>query len=79
VLPISVPETPSPLEFLLSVMNDSGADPALRVKAATTAAQYLHVRKVDGGKKDDTADKAKKAATGKFAAAQAPLKLVGHR
>ena len=60
-------------------MNDRGADPALRVKEATTAAQYLHVRKVDGGKKDDTADKAKKAATGKFAAAQAPLKLVGRR
>ncbi len=78
-LPLAVVAAPTPLEFLLSVMNDAGADPALRVKAATTAAQYMHIRKQDGGKKDEQADKAKKAATGKFAAAAAPLKLVGKR
>lgn len=78
-LPIAVPVTPTPLEFLLAVMNDAMADPALRVKAATTAAQYMHIRKVDGGKKDEQADKAKKAATGRFAASAPPLKLVGRK
>ena len=78
-LPLTVPVAPTPLEFLLSVMNDAGADPALRVKAATTAAQYMHIRKVDGGKKDEQAEKAKAAATGKFSAAPPPLKLVGRK
>ncbi len=76
VVPIEVPAAATPLEFLLSVMNDPGADPTLRVKAATTAAQYMHVRKQDGGKKDEAADKAKKAAAGKFKTAPPPLKLV---
>ena len=53
------------------------ADPALRVKAASTAAQYVHTRKQDGGKKDETLDKAKTVASkSKYAAAAAPLKLV---
>lgn len=78
-LPLQVPPVPTPLEFLLSVMNDGGADPALRVKAATTAAQYVHIRKQDGGKKDDLAEKAKQAASGRFAAAAPPLKLVGRK
>lgn len=76
VSPIEVPAAPDPLTFLLSVMNNTKAAPELRVKAATTAAQYVHVRRSDGGKKDDDADKAKKAAAGKFSASPAPLKLV---
>lgn len=76
VVPIALPDAGTPLEFLLSVMNDDDADPKLRVQAATTAAQYLHTRRSDGGKKDDTADRAKKAATGRFASSPAPLKLV---
>ena len=78
-LPLTVPAKPTPLEFLLAVMNDAGADPTLRVKAATTAAQYVHIRKQDGGRKDEQADKAKVAAAGKFSAAPAPLKLVGRK
>lgn len=76
VVPITLPDGQTPLEFLLAVMNDNTADPALRVKAATTAAQYLHVRKADGGKKDEQTDKAKKVAGGRFAPAGVPLKLV---
>ena len=76
---IEVPASDTPLAFLLSVMNDNDADPQLRVKAATTAAQYIHTRKQDGGKKDELADKAKQAATGRFAATAAPLKLVGRK
>lgn len=47
----------------------------LQVRAAVAAVQYTHTKKGDGGKKDEEAEKAKKAGTGKFAAA-APPKLV---
>jgi hypothetical protein len=32
----------SPLDYLLSVMDDAGAMPELRIKAAQIAAPYLH-------------------------------------
>jgi hypothetical protein len=48
----------------------------LQVRAAIAAVQYTHTKRHDGGKKDEHADKAKKAAGGKFAAAAPPLKLV---
>lgn len=69
----------TPLEFLLGVMNDNELDDKLRLDAAKTAAQYVHAKKGEGGKKDEQADKAKKAGAGKFAAAAPPLKLVGTR
>lgn len=50
----------------------------LQVRAAIAAVQYTHTKKGDGGKKDDQADAAKKAAGGKFAAAQPP-RLVSSR
>lgn len=46
----------------------------LQVRAAIAAVQYTHTKKGDGGKKEEVADKAKKAAS-KFAPAAAP-KLV---
>jgi phage terminase small subunit len=46
----------------------------VQVRAAIAAVQYTHIKKGDGGKKDETLDRAKKAAGGKFAAA-APPKL----
>lgn len=53
---------------------------ALQVRAAIAAVQYTHVKKGDGGKKDEQADKAKKAGTGKFASAAPPkLAAVGGR
>lgn len=48
----------------------------IQVRAAIAAVQYTHIKKADGGKKDDQADKAKKAGSGKFAASAPPLKLV---
>ena len=51
----------------------------LQVRAAIAAVQYTHTKKGDGGKKDEAADKAKKAAIGKFAPTAAPLKLVGQK
>lgn len=65
----------TPLEFLLSVMNNPMVDDRLRLEAAKTAAQYMHLKKGDGGIKDEKAEKAKKAAAGKFGAAMPP-KLV---
>jgi hypothetical protein len=47
----------------------------IQVRAAIAAAQYLHLKKGDGGKKEGDAEKAKKAGAGKFAPAPPP-KLV---
>lgn len=48
---------------------------AMQVRAAIAAVQYTHMKKGDGGKKDEEAERAKKAGAGKFSAA-APPKLV---
>jgi len=50
----------------------------VQVRAAIAAVQYTHMKKGDGGKKDETEEKAKKAGQGKFRSAPAPLKLVRH-
>jgi phage terminase small subunit len=65
-----------PLEFLELVLNLPAAPLKDRIRAAIAAAQYRHMKKGDGGKKDEQADKAKKAAGGRFRAAAAPLALV---
>ena len=65
----------SPLAFLEAVMKDPRVDLKTRVRSAIAAAQYRHLKKGDGGKKDEVADKAKVAATGRFAP-KAPPKLV---
>lgn len=69
----------TPLAFLKAVMNDLELDAALRVRAAIAAAQYEHAKKGEGGKKDETADAAQKAATGRFAAPVTPPRLVVNR
>ena len=64
-----------PLEYMLRVMNDDSADEDRRDKMAYWAAPYCHP-KADKktGKKQDRADRAKKAGSGRFSAA-APPKL----
>jgi hypothetical protein len=69
----------SPLEFLLSIMNDNEVEDKLRIDAAKTAAQYCHSKKGEGGKKEEDADKAKKAGSGKFGASAPPPRLVSNR
>lgn len=66
----------TPLEFLLQVMRSPHIDDKTRLEAAKTAAQYCHLKKGDGGVKDEKAEKAKKAGMGKFAAAATPLRMV---
>lgn len=75
--PVEVPETDM-LSLLQKVaLGYVDASPT-QVRAAIAAVQYTHVKKADGGKKDEVADKAKAAGAGKFKAAPAPLKLVAN-
>jgi hypothetical protein len=65
-----------PVEFLMSVVNDPGADAALRVRAAGLAAQYLNVKRADGGIKAERQRAAGRRATGQFGATAIPPKLI---
>jgi phage terminase small subunit len=67
-----------PLEFLLGVMNNDLVDPRLRVRAAVSACQYKHTRRADGGKREEEAQKAEKAAKGRFATPRAPVLAVNN-
>lgn len=70
------PPADSPLEFLKAVMNNPEQNLKERIRCAVAAAQYEHLKKGDGGKKDEVADKAKTAAKGRFGASAAPLRSV---
>lgn len=66
----------TPLEYMLKVMNDKGADKNRRDRMAQAAAPFCHARKGEGaGKKDEKADKAKNAAKGRFAPGTPPSHL----
>lgn len=69
----------TPLEFLLAVMNDNALADKLRLEAAKTAAQYVHPKKGEGGKKDDAAERAKAAAGGKFGVRQGPRLVANNK
>lgn len=78
-LTIATSGSQSPLEFLLSVMNDNEIDDRLRIDAAKTAAQYCHLKKGDGGIKDEKAEKARVAGAGKFGASAPPRLVANNR
>jgi len=63
-----------PEKFLRAVMNDSGTDAKLRVDAAKALMPYIHAKKGEVGKKEQSNEAAKRVA-GRFATA-APPKLV---
>ena len=65
-----------PLALLLDIAFGVQATTPDQLRAAIAAVQYTHAKKGEGGKKDERAEAAKKAATGRFAASAAPLKLV---
>jgi hypothetical protein len=54
----------SPLQYLLDVMGDATVDPVRRDRAAVAAAQYLHRKADDAGKKVLAAEEAKTAHIG---------------
>jgi len=66
----------TPLEYLLSVMNDPEAEKDRRDRAAIAAARYMH-KLGDRNAKEEKDAKAKKAGSGKFEAGKKPqLKAV---
>lgn len=64
----------NPLELMLDVMNNPKAPKSLRYQAAKDALPYCHPRK-EGGKKDETKQRAEKAAGGKFKTTARPTHL----
>jgi phage terminase small subunit len=60
-------------------MNDLEQDPRLRVRAAVAAAQYVHVKLGDAGKKDDRQRAAEEAAKGKFAQSVGPRLVIDNK
>lgn len=65
------------LKFLQNVARGLTEATPLQVRAAIAAVQYTHTKRGDGGKKDEQAERAEKAA-GRFATA-APPRLVSSR
>jgi phage terminase small subunit len=67
------PENLQPLEYMLKVMNDPGSHPELRARMAVAAARYMHVRVNEKkGKKQEKAEAAEKAVSGRFSAGAVP-------
>ena len=64
-----------PLEFLEDVLNMPGAPLKDRIRSAIAAAQYRHTKRGDGGKKEEAAEKAEKAGSGRFGPRAAPPAL----
>ena len=52
----------TPLEFLLQVMRDESLDVNIRLRAASLAAPYCHVRKGEVSGKEEVKERAKRAA-----------------
>lgn len=65
----------TPLEYMLRIMRDPGADPARRDRMAAMAAPFIHRKAGEPGKKEEKQDRAEKASTGKFAPMPAPTVL----
>lgn len=64
------------LQYLQDVALGVIESTPLQVRAAIAAVQYTHIKKGDGGKKDEKADAAKAAGKGRFASAPPPLRAV---
>ncbi|WP_198116915.1 hypothetical protein [Massilia rhizosphaerae] len=69
-LPLAV-HYDDPLVFLKAVMNDPGTEAKMRVDAAKALMPFVHVKKGEGGKKEQKQADAEKVAS-KFSQAAAP-------
>ena len=74
--PVAQPEGTDMLTLLQNVALGVTEATPLQVRAAIAAVQYTHTKRSDGGKKDEKAENAKKASSGRFAPSAPPLKLV---
>ncbi|MBR7747449.1 hypothetical protein [Undibacterium baiyunense] len=70
-VPVELPERDM-LTLLKDIALGRVEASAGQIRAAIAAVQYTHVKRADGGKKEEGQEAAKKAAAGKFAAASAP-------
>ena len=77
--PVTQPEGTDMLTLLQNVALGVTEATPLQVRAAIAAVQYTHVKKGDGGKKEDDAERAKKASAGRFASAAPPQLVVNNR
>lgn len=71
----------TPLEYMLSVMNDDDQDPTRRDRMAMAAAPYVHARASDvaPGKKEQRKETAQQASSGgKFGVPSAPKLIVNN-
>lgn len=67
-------ENLDPLAYMLKVMNDPASGPERRDRMAIAAAPFVHIRPAEkGGKKKEREEKAKGAASGRFAPASPPV------
>lgn len=71
-VPVLPTESHTPLEFMLAVMNDPQQSSQRRDRMAIAAAPFIHPRAGEAGKKEEKAESAKRAGTGKFAPAAPP-------
>jgi len=62
----------TPLEFLISVMTDPTADMRVRLRAAVSAAPFVHRRGTPAGKKEQAQGRAAEASKGRFAHGEPP-------
>lgn len=66
-----------PLDYMLKIMRDPNTDEATRNRMAIAAAPFVHPRAGEAkGKKEEKADRARAASSGKFAPARPPLSVV---
>lgn len=76
---VATPPVPQPDQDMLTLLQNVALGrtevTSLQVRAAIAAVQYTHAKRGEGGKKDEAAERAKKAAAGRFAP-KAPPKLV---
>jgi len=71
----------TPLEYMLSVMNDRATDPDRRDKMAVAAAPYVHAKaeaEAKGKKEQRQANAEKSASGGRFAVPTAPKLIVNN-
>lgn len=67
----------TPLDYLLSVMNNPTEDQNIRIRVAGMIAPFIHPKPGERtGKKDEKEEKAKTAAGGKFAPSKQSIALV---
>ena len=69
-------EDMTPLEYMLKVMNDPKCPVDRRDRMPISAAPFCHTRKGEGGLKDERAERAARAASGKYAPGAPPLKVI---